>query len=319
MAASRKENWVMENRPILVATDNGVCPAVPDEPTLAAPAGAWRGFGMEDLHLSAGELPPQATLLQHVICTVSCPEPLTVHWRENGEHYQTVHHGDLFLRSQQELVDFCWDKPMDVLVLGVGIDTFRSLSSEDRNASAFELQPRFNLQDPFLRRMMLALREDLRNNSPTGPLLGESICLSIASYALQNYSVHKHGFMDYQRGLSPQSLKLVLDYIEANLGAALSIRGLAEGVGVPLHYFRKLFLKSTGFTVHEYVLRARIARAQQLLKGPHLEIAKISREVGFSSQSHLTAEFRRRLGVTPAVYRAMVAPSRVQVATSSAF
>lgn len=57
----------MRNRPTMVITRDGVRPAVAEEPVLATIPGMWNGFGLEDLRLPAGELPPQATLIGHVI------------------------------------------------------------------------------------------------------------------------------------------------------------------------------------------------------------------------------------------------------------
>lgn len=301
----------MSNRPVLVDTSDGVQPAVWEKPVLTTSPGTWSGFEMEDLRLPAGELPPQATLLQHVICAVKSNGPVNLHWRENGgAQSQTIRRGDLLFRSQQELIDFRWDRPLDILILGIGIDTLRSVSADIQGASNCQLVPAFGVKDPFLHRLMLALREDLAAGCPTGRLLGESICTAIAVHALQRYSVTKPRLTNYRHGLSVERLGMVVAYIEAHLDEDLSIRQLAGLTGMGSHYFRKLFSISTGLTVHEYVVQARIARARRLLQRTRLSIVEIALLAGFSSQSHLTAEFRRRLGVTPAVYRSTVAPSR---------
>lgn len=301
----------MQHRPTLVETGNGVRPAVSETPVLATSPGLWNGFAMEGLSLPASELPPRSTLLEHVICQVTCAEPVTLRWRENSEKFQTIGNTDLLIRSQQELVDFAWNKPMDVLVLGIGLDTLRSVSADVPGASQCELLPSFGIKDPFLGRLMRALRDDLSANCPAGPLLGESICTAITAYALQRYSVQRYQFKEFRHGLPEQRWKLVLDYIEAHLGENLSIKGLASQAGVGPHYFRKLFRVSAGIPVHEYVLKARITRAKRLLEATDLSIAEISRQAGFSSQSHFTAEFRRRFKITPAVYRSAVAHPRV--------
>jgi AraC family transcriptional regulator len=307
----------MPNRPVLVDTGDGVQPAISEKPVLATSPGTWSGFELEDLRLPAGELPPQATLLQHVICAVTSAAPVNLHWRENGgAHSQTIRRGDLLFRSQQELVDFRWDKPLNVLILGIGIDTLRSVSADMPGASNCQLVPAFGIKDSFLHRLMLTLREDLASGCPTGRLLGESICTAMAVHALQRYSVSKPRLKNYRRGLSAERLELVLVYIDAHLDEDLSIKQLASLAGTGLHYFRKLFSISTGLTVHEYVMQARIARARHLLHRTHLSIVEIALLSGFSSQSHLTAEFRRRLGVTPAVYRSTLAPSSRNAATA---
>jgi AraC family transcriptional regulator len=55
--------------------------------------------------------------------------------------------------------------------------------------------------------------------------------------------------------------------------------------------------------LHQYVLGRRIERAASLLRFSDTPIAAIAIECGFADQSHLTTAFRRRTGVTPAVYR----------------
>jgi AraC family transcriptional regulator len=269
----------------------------------------WNGFGLEDLRLPAGELPSQATLVGHVVCLVTSSAPVTLNWRENASaRHQSVQEGDLLLRSQQELIDFRWDKALDVLILGVGIDTLNAVLADVPGASNCQFVPAFGLKDAFLRQHLLALREDVAAGCPTGRLLGETICMSIAVRTAQCYCVTKVDFKSYRRGLSASCRSLILEYIEEHLDEDLSIAHLARLAGMGSHYFRKLFSISTGLPVHEYVLRARIKRATYLLRHAHQSLAEIALQVGFSSQSHFTTEFRRRSGATPAAYRATLAP-----------
>jgi len=297
------------NRPTMVNTRDGVRPAVAEDPVLATPPGMWNGFGLEDLRLPAGELPSQATLIGHVVCLVTSSAPVTLNWRENASaRHQSVQEGDLLLRSQQELIDFRWDKALDVLILGVGIDTLNAVLADVPGASNCQLVPAFGLKDAFLRQHMLALREDVAAGCPTGRLLGETICTSIAVRAAQCYSTTRFDFKNYRRGLSASCRSLILEYIDEHLGEDLSIAQLAGLAGMGSHYFRKLFSISTGLPVHEYVVQARIKRATHLLRHADHSIVEIALQVGFSSQSHFTAEFHRRLGITPAAYRATLAP-----------
>jgi AraC family transcriptional regulator len=51
------------------------------------------------------------------------------------------------------------------------------------------------------------------------------------------------------------------------------------------------------------VLDRRVERAKELLRETGTPIAEIALSAGFSSQSHLSNWFRRRVGVSPAAYR----------------
>ena len=67
--------------------------------------------------------------------------------------------------------------------------------------------------------------------------------------------------------------------------------------------FARAFKQSTGIPPHQYLLSQRIERAKKLLTLTQLQIADISYQLGFASQSHFAATFRRFTKVTPKVYR----------------
>src|SRR6185437_3836380 len=69
------------------------------------------------------------------------------------------------------------------------------------------------------------------------------------------------------------------------------------------HHFATAFKVSTGISPHDYVIERRINRARDLLLRKEKTISEIAVAVGFSSQSHLTVNFRRKMGVTPRKFR----------------
>jgi AraC family transcriptional regulator len=76
-------------------------------------------------------------------------------------------------------------------------------------------------------------------------------------------------------------------------------------VGMSQYYFSKLFKLSTGTTPHQYVMRQRVERAQELLREGRTPLAEVATHVGFETQSHFTSVFRRLSGATPKHYREM--------------
>lgn len=60
----------------------------------------------------------------------------------------------------------------------------------------------------------------------------------------------------------------------------------------------------------EYVNRARVARACQMLSTNGSRIADIACDLGFVDQSHLTRAFKNVTGMTPGVFRSVVLQSR---------
>jgi len=104
--------------------------------------------------------------------------------------------------------------------------------------------------------------------------------------------------------LNDRVLRSILDYIDANLDANLSLEALAGLAGVMTHQFGRAFKRKVGEPPHQYVLARRIEAARTLLGTTEEPIADIAYATGFSSQSHMTTTFRREIGVTPAQLRA---------------
>ena len=104
-------------------------------------------------------------------------------------------------------------------------------------------------------------------------------------------------------GLPPARLRRVVDYIDGHLAEDVSLADLALVAGLSVHHFGAAFRASTGLPPHRFVIRRRLQKAEDLLRGSALPVADIAYAVGFSSQSHLTQHFRRCCGITPARLR----------------
>jgi RpiB/LacA/LacB family sugar-phosphate isomerase len=104
-------------------------------------------------------------------------------------------------------------------------------------------------------------------------------------------------------GLPPWRLQRVFAYIRENLAREVSVAQLAKTVGMSQYYFSKLFKMSTGTTPHQYVMRQRVERAQELLGDQGIALVNVATQVGFETQSHFTSVFRHIVGITPKRYR----------------
>lgn len=82
-----------------------------------------------------------------------------------------------------------------------------------------------------------------------------------------------------------------------------SIEELAAQAGVTPTHFCRIFKKATGVSPHQYVMKARLNRAQHLLEQSEASMATIADSLGFTSQSHFTRAFRQFAGETPSDFR----------------
>lgn len=95
----------------------------------------------------------------------------------------------------------------------------------------------------------------------------------------------------------------IREYIHNNIAAPLSNSELAEMFQMTSDHLGRLFRKSEGMTLQEYVLLTRVNIAKAMLRYSECTLSQIADAVGFSSQSHFGSVFRKRVGQTPAEYR----------------
>jgi AraC family transcriptional regulator len=98
-------------------------------------------------------------------------------------------------------------------------------------------------------------------------------------------------------------LMRVLQYIDANIGEPITLADLAAEAGLSRMYFAKQFRAATGIRPHDYVLRKRIERAQQMLAARFAALVDIALSVGFQTQAHFTTVFKKFVGNTPCQWR----------------
>lgn len=86
---------------------------------------------------------------------------------------------------------------------------------------------------------------------------------------------------------------------------SLSLQDLATEAGLSRFQTLRAFQALTGLTPHAYLMQRRMNLARRrILQG--LGLADAAAEAGYADQSHMTREFRRRYGLTPAAYRQAV-------------
>ena len=90
---------------------------------------------------------------------------------------------------------------------------------------------------------------------------------------------------------------------------AWPVSRLAAEAGMSLRTLARAFSVRAGCAPGTYVLRARIARARELLETSRLPVERIAELSGFGSATSLQQNFRRQLGCSPTAYRRNFAPA----------
>ncbi|MYN28544.1 GlxA family transcriptional regulator [Duganella levis] len=103
---------------------------------------------------------------------------------------------------------------------------------------------------------------------------------------------------------TPDALATIIQrHVMDNLAQPLSVEQLSAVAGMSTRSFARQFVKEMGVTPAEFVQRARVDAARNLLEGSELALKTIAYRCGFGSPARMRLVFAQRFGVTPNQYR----------------
>ena len=97
--------------------------------------------------------------------------------------------------------------------------------------------------------------------------------------------------------------ELAMYYIRTHCAQDITLGSIAAYVKANPNYLSGLFTRETGMTVKEYIKRARVERAQALLRGTSMHVYEIAESVGILDKKYFTRTFKSIVGLTPQKYR----------------
>jgi len=179
--------------------------------------------------------------------------------------------GNLYLRRQKD-----------------GMIAFATLCSRAAIRGGLDFETALSLCDSYYRSI-----EEAKNLSAISSVMKNMIRDFI-------YRVH---LVKVKNGtVSPQIMKSC-DYIHLHLEEEISIHSLASRLGYSDYYFSNKFKQETGLSVRDYIMRAKMEKAKDLLRNTPLSVSEISDQLGFASQSYFGEVFKKETGLTPVRYR----------------
>ncbi|MBZ9772539.1 GlxA family transcriptional regulator [Mesorhizobium sp. CO1-1-8] len=114
---------------------------------------------------------------------------------------------------------------------------------------------------------------------------------------------HQAQFIQREPPRSNASLANLLDWMIEHLNATLTIETLASHACMNPRTFARRFRAQTGTTPVQWILTARIRRAQELLETTSEPIEQVGYAAGFESPTTFRARFQRIVGISPGAYR----------------
>jgi transcriptional regulator GlxA family with amidase domain len=102
---------------------------------------------------------------------------------------------------------------------------------------------------------------------------------------------------------------LTREWALRHLEEPLTLEALARHAAVSPRTFSRRFVDDTGTTPMQWVMRARIDVARELLERSERSVEQIAADVGLGTATNLRLHFQRILGTTPSEYRRTFTPA----------
>jgi len=197
----------------------------------------------------------------------------------------------------------------DIVLLYLRDSTVKDLTVEcyGDESARLSIIPRMAFVDPVLEQLARAILDLLNDKGKLGQSTADVYANAMAARLVLRHMQGTTNSDDGYEVADAMGLALksrhICAFINASLGDDLSVARLAAEANLSPDYLIRKFRLDLGVTPHQYVMRSRIKRAQELLATTDMPLTDVAAAVGFADQSHLSTAFRKLVGVSPARYR----------------
>ena len=126
--------------------------------------------------------------------------------------------------------------------------------------------------------------------------------------ALNNFHIqmiNSYCLLTKEHSLSQYSsiVRQALMFINLNISSNITVKQVANEIGLSPDYLTRLFKKELGINIITYINRKRIYTSLNLLKTTDLSIEEIGDLIGLNNTSYFYTLFKKEIGVSPKQYR----------------
>jgi AraC-like DNA-binding protein len=113
----------------------------------------------------------------------------------------------------------------------------------------------------------------------------------------------KQYFLDARSGIATNSMLFKAGVAMREAKGGMPVSGVAAAAHATVRTLERNFKQSSGYTVKDVSALIRFEQVRnQLWHQPDLSLAGLAHELGYTDQSHLSREFKRYSGTTPAAF-----------------
>ena len=166
-----------------------------------------------------------------------------------------------------------------------------------------------NPSSTFLRHRVLV--HDLRHDAD-GVLAVEENALELLAHLADSLDVRRIRPKPRRPGTREDHLHLVDEtrsLLQRRFRESLTLADMARALHTSPYHLSRVFKRETGFSLHNYRTRLRLAAALDHLAHGGDDLTRLALDLGFASPSHLSTSFRRTYGLPPSAVRRRFSPA----------
>lgn len=295
---------------LLATTARGTVPAIPTSPRYGSAASHWDGHVLERHLLPAGAL-DTTVMPVHCLAIPLGRHPVAIRWQLDGRRLDGMMAPNrVYFRAAGDALSSVWSDSLDAIYFSLRPDAIVLAHEQTHERQAPELRSDFSGgADGGLVNLVQALDTHVREGGPGGSLFEQSLLLAISLRVALLYSAGKQGTAALAiappRGiLSRHILARLDDFILAHLSEPLTIDSIAAAVHISAFHLCRMFRKTRGVSLWQYVLIYRIEYARKLIRRhPDMALVDVATASGFDSYTQFFAAFRKFSRASPSDFR----------------
>ncbi len=154
-----------------------------------------------------------------------------------------------------------------------------------------------------IQELFFEMEEEFQLKLPEYNLMAKVKLLNMLVLLLRHYNYVAEENSDEEKNYEIKIINKITDFVDNNYDKDIKLQELADIAHMNPTYFSSFFKKYNGLTLTDYIVRKRISKAIEYLKGTDKTILEISGLCGFNNSANFNKMFKKITGITPTQYR----------------
>ncbi|NLZ91816.1 MAG: helix-turn-helix transcriptional regulator [Clostridiales bacterium] len=143
------------------------------------------------------------------------------------------------------------------------------------------------------------LEAESRNKQLGYRFILDCLSIEISVNMLRELKSNMPGMRELRKYTAKNEINTVIDYLWEDVNKEFSLDKLSRIANLSPYYLVRLFKDNTGKTPYAYYMDIKISKAIEYLRAGKHSMTEVSFILGFSSHSHFSSIFKKKVGMTP--------------------